>query len=101
MQRRFEHISASIDDTDFLAGREFSPDGGSGIKAAETGAGRPDALDQRPLRHQFQLRFAFQIAIAKRRRRRVIGKRGHQLADESVLDQSAQCESRETPPRCG
>src|ERR1035441_8128284 len=50
-QRRLEHILASINNTDFLTYREFSRDGGSGIKAAKTGAGRPDALDQCPLWH--------------------------------------------------
>jgi hypothetical protein len=90
VQRCFEYVLAAIDNAYFLAGREFGPNGGPRVKAAKPGAGRADTLDQRSLRHQFQFRFAFDIALTKARSRWIIGKRGHQLTDAPILDQSTQ-----------
>src|ERR1035437_3482125 len=89
-QGLLKHIFPSIDDACLLAYSQVGPHCRRSIKTAQTGAGGANPLDEGSLRHQFEFHFAFQIAVPERSAPRAGRKRGHQFANSSVEDETAQ-----------
>ena len=58
MQRLFEDIIPAVDDSGFLARREFGPCGRRRKKPAQTGPGGTNPFGQSALRNQFKLDLA-------------------------------------------